>query len=203
MNSRGVFCCGVLGFLSVVCVPQVGAQTTHDVTLSGFDFTPEELTIDVGDTVHWVWSSGTHNVVSGVGGVHDGNFNSSAATFGITFDVIFDQTFLNGNPMPNNEYPYYCEPHLVYGMIGKITVQAGPPTGACCDASTGNCDPGILQANCQAPLEWTEGAPCSAVVCESPAVPAVSTWGMIGLAVLVFAAAGALFARRQAPSAAQ
>ena len=161
MNPRGVFCSGVLVFLWVVCVPQVGAQTTHDVTLSGVSFTPSDLTIDVGDTVHWVWVSGGHNVVSGVGGVHDGNFHSGVVTFGITFDVTLDQPFLDAHSMPNNVYLYYCEPHLAFGMAGRVRVQAGPPTGACCDSD-------ILQTNCQAPLEWTEGVPWAAVVCVRP-----------------------------------
>jgi len=100
------------------------AQTTHTVNLSGSSFTPATSMIQAGDTVHWVWLEGQHNVVSGVGGVPDGNFNSGAPVFGATFDVLFDQAFLDANPMPNNEYPYYCDPHLPLGMTGTIIVEA-------------------------------------------------------------------------------
>jgi plastocyanin len=91
-------------------------------------FSPSQLTVQVGDTVHWVWITGTHNVVSGVGGVQDANFDSGNAVAGATFDVTFDQAFLDANSMPGNEYPYYCEPHLPVGMIGTITVSPGVPT---------------------------------------------------------------------------
>ena len=42
------------------------AQTTHEVDLLGFSFVPQDLTISVGDTVHWQWAGAFHNVISGV-----------------------------------------------------------------------------------------------------------------------------------------
>jgi len=84
------------------------------------------LTITVGDTVHWVWDLGDpllHNVESGVGGAHDGNFTSGPPEPSpATFDVIFDQSFLDANPMAGNVYPYYCITHLISGMTATITV---------------------------------------------------------------------------------
>jgi len=110
------------------------AQTTHDVDLSGFSFVPANITIDAGDTVHWIWVSGSHNVESGVivagAGVPDGNFISGAPTAvaGTTFDVTFDQAFLATNPMPGNVYPYYCVVHAAVNMAGTITVVEPIPT---------------------------------------------------------------------------
>lgn len=112
------------------------AQTTHDVSLSGFLFTPADITIEVGDTVHWQWVSGTHNVESGVVvsgvGVFDGNFRSGDPTsvVGTTFDVTFDQAFLDAHPMPNNIYPYYCVVHAAVNMVGSITVTVPEPIPA-------------------------------------------------------------------------
>ncbi|MHC4697793.1 MAG: cupredoxin domain-containing protein [Planctomycetota bacterium] len=103
------------------------AQTIHTVELSGVSFSPPALAIGVGDTVHWVWLDGSHNVVSGVGGTPDGNFSSGAPTMGATYDVIFDQAFLDANPMAGNEYPYYCQVHVGSGMTGTITVEAVVP----------------------------------------------------------------------------
>ena len=28
--------------------------------------------------------------------------------------------------MPDNEYPYFCEPHLVFGMTGTVIVEVPP-----------------------------------------------------------------------------
>ena len=68
-----VFAFGLSGLAAVVC-----AQTTHMVTLSGASFSPADLTIDVGDTVRWVWVSEFHDVESGTSGapVGDGKFTS-------------------------------------------------------------------------------------------------------------------------------
>jgi len=112
----------------------VRAQTTHNVQLNGLQFIPADITIQVGDTVHWVWVSGNHNVESGVvvagAGVYDGNFRSGDPTLvaGTTFDVTFNQAFLTAHPMPGREYPYYCVVHAGVGMTGIIRVAEPVPT---------------------------------------------------------------------------
>ena len=112
------------------------AQTTHNVQLVGFTFIPPTLKIDTGDTVHWEWVEGVHNVESGIivagAGVPDGNFLSGAPTgvVGTTFDVVFDQAFLDAQPMPGNVYPYYCLVHTGLNMAGTITVNAPPAVPA-------------------------------------------------------------------------
>ena len=91
------------------------AQTTHNVDLISVDFVPANITITVGDTVHWDWiSGGFHNVESGTidgngAGVPDGNFRSGDPTndTNTTYDLVFDQAFLDVNPMTNDIYPYY------------------------------------------------------------------------------------------------
>ena len=46
----------------------------HNVNVgSGFSIVPEDVAIRVGDTVHWKWVGGVHDVESGVGGKHHGN----------------------------------------------------------------------------------------------------------------------------------
>lgn len=112
----------------------VHAQTTHDVDLSGFLFIPADITIETGDTVHWIWVSGTHNVESGViaggVGVPDANFISGAPTadVGTTYDLTFDQAFLDAKPMPGNLYPYYCVIHTGVDMAGTVKVVDPIPT---------------------------------------------------------------------------
>lgn len=122
------------------------AQTTHNVDLVGVVFDPADITITIGDTVHWVWISGFHNVESGTinnsgAGVHDNNFRSGNPTItaGTTFDLFLDQSFLDTNPMPNNVYPYFCVVHANVNMAGTITVQA---VGAC--TTNADCDDSLF-----------------------------------------------------------
>ncbi len=104
------------------------AQTTHTVNLGSVTFDPSSLTIQVGDTVEWVWVLGSHNVESGVGGIHDGIFMSGLPVLPPqTFSLTFDQAFLDANPVPANSYDYYCIVHVGFGMSGTINVTTGVP----------------------------------------------------------------------------
>ena len=49
------------------------SQTVHVVEASNFEFTPKNITIEVGDTVRWVNTGGNHNVKA-----DDGSFTSGA-----------------------------------------------------------------------------------------------------------------------------
>ena len=119
----------LVGLASTLVLPSsANAQTTHTVNLDGILFIPADITIEVGDTVHWVWVSEVHNVESGVivdfVGVPDGNFisGSPVGTVGTTYELAFDQAFLDANPMPGNAYPYYCIVHVFFTMAGTVTV---------------------------------------------------------------------------------
>lgn len=139
---RNVLVCCVFLWASAAAVA-VG-QTTHDVDVGpGFDFSPADITIDVGDTVLWTWVAGLHDVESGVGGTPDGNFDSGDPTdvVGTTFSVTFDAAFLANNPMPGNVYPYYCIVHVAFDMIGTVTVNV--PTEP--DFVRGDCN---VDGNC-------------------------------------------------------
>jgi len=105
-----------------------GADTVDVSVGPGAVFIPADVTVEVGDTVHWFWAGGFHNVVSGVDSVHDGNFHSGSPTSagGTTFDVVFDGAFLAANLMTDNYYPYYCEVHEGLGMVGSVTVEEHP-----------------------------------------------------------------------------
>jgi plastocyanin len=117
----------VIGLALTVPGASLRAQTVHTVELQTLGFVPEDLTIKLGDTVEWVWIDGFHNVESGViqdgMGVHDGNFRSGDPQFPpATYQVTFDQAFLDGHPMPEDRYPYYCVSHAEFGMKGSVTV---------------------------------------------------------------------------------
>ncbi len=104
-----------------------GAQVTHFVSVGpGFAFVPDDITIQVGDTVQWDWAGPLfHNVESGTGGVPDGNFSSGAPVPGPnSFSVTFDAAFLTANPEPGNVYDYFCAVHVTFGMEGVVRVIA-------------------------------------------------------------------------------
>jgi plastocyanin len=89
------------------------SQTTHDVTVTNFSFTPATLTITVGDTVRWTNVLGNHNVVA-----DDNSFTSGpVAPAPWEYTHVFTT---NGNN------PYYCALHGGpggQGMSGAIIVE--------------------------------------------------------------------------------
>lgn len=117
------------GFADCMLGPEVpydvdGTQTRIINVGPGFSYSPANIVIEAGDKVRWDWVGGTHNVTSGAGGIHDGNFYSGPATgdTNFFFDVVFSESFLIDHPMANDTYPYYCEPHFGFGMMGSVAV---------------------------------------------------------------------------------
>jgi plastocyanin len=103
-----------LASLVLIFYFEINAQTTHDVAISGFTFSPSQLTINVGDIVRWTNNGGFHNVVA-----DDNSFTSGAPSTSIW---VYEHTF---NSTGTN--PYYCSPHGGVGgvgMSGVITVQS-------------------------------------------------------------------------------
>jgi plastocyanin len=111
------------------------SPTTHMVTVAlnkTYTFTPQDLTICTGDTVAWTWAGNGHDVTSGTTtgagtaagmGTPDNNFcnqnnmdcaNAPLENSGNTYSFQF---------MTAGTFPYYCRPHVIYGMTGSITVQ--------------------------------------------------------------------------------
>ncbi len=107
------------------------AGTMHDVSVGpggAFVFAPVDIVVEVGDTVRWTWDSCCHNVGSGLPGAPTPAFLSGAPV-GVptTFEVLFDQAFLDANPIAGNFYDYHCHPHGAFGMIGSVEVQLPCP----------------------------------------------------------------------------
>lgn len=93
---------------------ELSAQTTHNVAISGFTFSPSQLTINVGDIVRWTNDGGLHNVVA-----DDNSFTSGDPS---TSTWVYEHTF--NSPGSN---PYHCAIHGGTGgtgMSGVITVQS-------------------------------------------------------------------------------
>jgi plastocyanin len=99
--------------LAVLCLnPFAAIAATHNVSIVGLSFQPNDLTIAVGDTVRWTNNGGTHDVRS-----DNGNWASSVGfnTFERTFDSV-------------EAVLYHCSVHSSAGrnidtnMNGRINV---------------------------------------------------------------------------------
>ena len=103
-----------LVMLTMLLSIQVNAQTVVDVTAAGVTFTPTNVTIDVGDTVRWTNTSGTHNV-NGTTVTFPGNPESfgNALGTGWVFTYVFNTA---------GSYDYQCDAHVTAGMTGTVTV---------------------------------------------------------------------------------
>ncbi|MEZ4935776.1 MAG: lamin tail domain-containing protein [Saprospiraceae bacterium] len=99
---------------------KINAQ--HTVVLSGTTFTPNDLTINVGETVTWDNQNGTHNI-NGSQQSYPDNPESFSNGGAAAAPWMFSHTFT----MPG-VYDYHCDPHFSVGMTGKITVMATPAT---------------------------------------------------------------------------
>jgi len=93
------------------------APLTASVSVTNDQFTAADVTIAVGGTVTWTWSSGgvTHNVTfEDSGTLGSGSGNKSSGTFAKTFNVSA------------GTYRYECTIHgsgFNVGMVGTVTVQ--------------------------------------------------------------------------------
>ena len=95
-----------------VVLPPHETSVTVDVAISGFAFTPQNLTVNVGDTVRWTNFDGTnHTTTSNTGVWNSGNFASGSFSF----------TFNNAGT-----FPYHCSRHG--SMTATLTVQVPSPT---------------------------------------------------------------------------
>jgi plastocyanin len=109
--------------LAFLLTPVLAWGTTHTVNQDGLTFAPGEITIEVGDTVEWIWSGGSHTVTSGtdlndpeVGDLFDAPLNSSNPSFAFTFTEV-------------GSFDYFCRPHLNFGMTGTVTVTSASAVG--------------------------------------------------------------------------
>ncbi len=89
-------------------------QVKHVVIVTDYKYTPAELRISAGDTVEWKNTQGYHNV-NGTQLAFPANPESfgNSLGFGWTFKHVFKTA---------GKYEYHCNPHISFGMKGKIEV---------------------------------------------------------------------------------
>ena len=96
-----------LGFLTLMTHSATLAASTN-VNIEPFAFNPNNVTINVNDSVIWTWASDFHNTVSDTG-----LWSSPVQNSGAKYTNIF----LNAG-----SFPYSC---TVHGFTGTVNVQSG------------------------------------------------------------------------------
>jgi plastocyanin len=100
--------------------PNIVHAATVGIDVINYDYQPNPLTINVGDTVTWTNASGSiHNVVSGANETSDGLFASGDMVPNNPANRTFSRTFTQAGT-----YSYFCSHHG--GMFASIIVQGGP-----------------------------------------------------------------------------
>jgi len=108
-------------------------QALHIVNISGFNFIPDPITINQGDTIEWINLDNTiHTSTSGTPGSPDGVWDSGNLSMGMSFKHAFTSPGV---------FTYFCIPHS--GFMNGYTVnvvQCNPSTGtdtqAACNSYT-------------------------------------------------------------------
>lgn len=101
-----------LRFLMIALVAMISTSalaTTYTVTQEGLTFSPNQLTVEVGDIVLFQWTSGNHTTTS-----------VSVPPGAATWDALLTSSMQTFEYTVTAEgiYVYQCTPHALAGMIG-------------------------------------------------------------------------------------
>lgn len=100
----------ILLFFAFISKAAIVTVTQQDNT-----FSPKDINVKVGDTVRWVWTSGSHTTTSAIIPSGAAAWDSPLTTSVQQFDYKVTVEGL---------YNYVCTPHIDLGMIGTITATA-------------------------------------------------------------------------------
>lgn len=89
-------------------------STVWIVQTIDFEFVPSELSVQMGDTIRWIWVEGVHTTTS-----------SSVPAGAITWDspLTASVTSFDYVAATAGIYTYVCTPHAAFGMVGSFNVQ--------------------------------------------------------------------------------
>jgi amicyanin len=117
------------------------AGTSHAVEIADFAFSPQTLTIQVGDTVTWTNLDQVEHTATSTTGAFDSGLFGQNQSYSFTFTEP-------------GTYDYLCTPHP--SMTGRIIVQAAPATPAPGQAAGGGGTiPDVaMTASPSEPIDW-------------------------------------------------
>lgn len=99
---------GLAPSYAIAAGAHVPEAQVHEVTIHGFKFEPQALTVHVGDTIVWKNEDIVAHTVTAV----DKSFDSGKIAPGSSWKLVVKRT---------GSFPYTCTPHP--NMRGKIIVQ--------------------------------------------------------------------------------
>jgi plastocyanin len=107
--------------LAAVTLASCGSSTTapsggNQITVENFDFSPSTVTVKVGDTVTWQWSSSVNGIIHNVTWVNQPSLTNSPDQSSGSYSQIFSAA---------GTYSFYCTHHGTpgSGMAGTVVVQ--------------------------------------------------------------------------------
>ncbi|MFL5775941.1 MAG: cupredoxin family copper-binding protein [Chloroflexota bacterium] len=136
---RARFLAGVVG--AVLALAAIGSGVAlaadHAVAISGFSFSPHDISVAVGDTVTWTNSDAQAHTAT----ADDGSFDTGTLGNNASGSATFSKA---------GSFPYHCSIHS--SMTGTVTVQAAssggsatnPPTDTVATAPPGDASVGII-----------------------------------------------------------
>jgi plastocyanin len=118
MNRR-LLIVAVLTVLATASSVDPSTAEIFEVTQVNLTFQPQQITINPGDTVRWVWTSGSHTTTSGDPGTctGDGLWDEPLNVSNPVVEVTFDDPGV---------FSYFCIPHCALDMNGSVTVEQDP-----------------------------------------------------------------------------
>jgi len=107
----------ILAAMLLVAFASPAFSAQHIVNQTDTTFDPDDILVEAGDEVQWIWSSGSHTVTSGIGPMDPlvGNYFDDPLDSGNT---TFSYTFTTEGAIP-----YFCRPHFGLGMVGLVRVE--------------------------------------------------------------------------------
>ena len=122
--------------LFAVCLLALPAfATVVTVTVANYSFTPSSsVTLNINDTIKWVWSNGAHTTTSGTIPTGAATWNAPISSTSASYSYV---------PTVAGTYNYFCTPHQSLGMTGTFTVNcatlATPTASVVNNAATTAC----------------------------------------------------------------
>jgi plastocyanin len=90
-----------------------GNAVVHNVNVQDFQFSPEEITINLGDTIVFHWTGVIPHTVTSDMPSGPNAFNSGLLSQNATWTLV---------PGSSGDFPYYCIPHGAPGGVGMSGV---------------------------------------------------------------------------------
>ena len=114
-----------LALLLFLLTYSLAAQTSHSINAGDYYYTPNVLTINIGDDVSWVNEGGFHNVNFDVNTITGSSFSNPEAFSSTPTSNVAIYTHVFTIP---GTYEYDCSvgSHAVNGMVGTIIVNSAP-----------------------------------------------------------------------------